>query len=257
MTDDRLARLALSQLGEPGGLRMAGLVADLGRRAALRRAAGSVATRTGMLTDIAARLEDIDPSGISSGPRRRGIRWIVPGDAEWPPALDDLDAVEPLQEMGGVPLGLWVRGPLRLDELPAPVAVVGCRSATTYGTDRRPSSAAGLARAGVGRRLRRGVRHRPGGAPRRPGRRRARPSPCSPAASTVPTRRPTSSSSTTWPTTAPSSRSLRRAARRCGSGSWPATASSPRSAGARSSSRPRSAAARSTPRAGRRGSTGR
>ena len=30
MIDERLARLALSQLGEPGGLRMARMVAELG-----------------------------------------------------------------------------------------------------------------------------------------------------------------------------------------------------------------------------------
>ena len=80
---------------------------------------------------------------------RRGIRWIVPGDSEWPPALDDLDAIEPLQNLGGAPLGLWVRGPLRLDALPAPVAVVGARSATTYGTDVAAELGAGLARAGA------------------------------------------------------------------------------------------------------------
>ena len=50
--------------------------------------------------------------------------------------------------MGRAPLGLWVRGPLRLDALPAPVAVVGSRSATTYGTDVAAELAAGLARAG-------------------------------------------------------------------------------------------------------------
>ena len=108
MTDDRLARLALSLLGEPGDLRMAGLVAELG---------------AARLYD--ALLRDLDRAG------RRGIRWIVPGDAEWPTPLDDLEAGEPLQEMGGVPLGLWVRGPLRLHELVDTVAIVGCRSATT------------------------------------------------------------------------------------------------------------------------------
>ena len=50
--------------------------------------------------------------------------------------------------MGGVPLGLWVRGPLQLHELVDPVAIVGCRSATTYGTDQAAELAAGLARAG-------------------------------------------------------------------------------------------------------------
>jgi DNA processing protein len=50
--------------------------------------------------------------------------------------------------MGRAPLGLWVRGPLRLDALSGPVAVVGSRSATTYGTDVAAELGAGLARAG-------------------------------------------------------------------------------------------------------------
>ncbi len=147
MSDDRLARLALSRLGEPGDLRMAGLVAELGA-VPLFEALLADRDPRGVLTDVAARLEGIDPARDLEHAHRRGIRWIVPGDSEWPPALDDLEAGEPLQEMGGVPLGLWVRGPLRLGELADPVAIVGCRSATTYGTDQAAELAAGLARAG-------------------------------------------------------------------------------------------------------------
>jgi DNA processing protein len=147
MTDDRLARLALSQLGEPGDLRIAGLVAELG---AVKLYEALLADRDprGVRTDVATRLECVNPERDLDRAGRRGIRWIVPGDPEWPPALDDLAEGEPLQEMGGVPLGLWVRGPLRLDELVDPVAIVGCRSATTYGTDQAAELAAGLARAG-------------------------------------------------------------------------------------------------------------
>jgi DNA processing protein len=147
MTDDRLARLALSLLGEPGDLRMAGLVAELG---ATRLYDALLAARDprGVLTDVAARLEGIDPERDLDRAGRLGIRWIVPGDPEWPSSVDDLEAGEPLQEMGGVPLGLWVRGPVRLHELVDPVAIVGCRSATTYGTDQAAELAAGLARAG-------------------------------------------------------------------------------------------------------------
>ncbi len=49
--------------------------------------------------------------------------------------LDDLAGVAPLHERGGVPVGLWVKGPLRLDTLEASVAVVGSRAATTYGAE--------------------------------------------------------------------------------------------------------------------------
>ena len=148
MTDERLARLALSMLGEPGGLRMARMVADLGAEQVY---AGLLDGRDphGMRTDVAGRLQDLEPERDLERAARRGIRWIIPGESEWPVALDDLDAVEPLQALGGAPLGLWVRGPLRLDALLAPVAVVGARSATTYGTDVAAELGAGLARAGA------------------------------------------------------------------------------------------------------------
>jgi DNA processing protein len=148
VTDDRLARLALSRLGEPGDLKMAGLVAQLGA-SELYDALLADRNPGGVLTDVATRLSGIDPERDLDRADRLGIRWIVPGDAEWPAALGDLDSAEPLQRMGRVPLGLWVRGPLRLDRLAAPVAVVGSRSATTYGTDVAAEIGAGLARVGA------------------------------------------------------------------------------------------------------------
>lgn len=147
MTDDRLARLALSRLGEPGNLRLTALVAEAG---AVRIYDELLAGRDarGLRTDVSARLEGIDPAADLERAARLGIRWLVPGDPEWPAGLDDLEGSEPLQGMGRAPLGLWVRGPLRLDALPSPVAIVGSRSATTYGTDVAAELAAGLARAG-------------------------------------------------------------------------------------------------------------
>jgi DNA processing protein len=148
VTDDRIARLALSRLGEPADLRMTGLVAELGA-ARLLEALRAGRETGGVLADVAERLEGLDPERDLDRAARLGIRWVVPGDAEWPAAFDDLGETEPLLEMGGVPLGVWVRGPLRLDELGDPVAIVGCRSATTYGTDLAAELASGLARAGA------------------------------------------------------------------------------------------------------------
>jgi hypothetical protein len=34
------------------------------------------------------------------------MRFIVPGDEEWPDGLDDLQHAEPIQRRGGAPLGL-------------------------------------------------------------------------------------------------------------------------------------------------------
>lgn len=62
-------------------------------------------------------------------------RWVCPGSPEWPARLGDLRHVEPLQRLGGQPLGLWLHGPLPLStvvEQPS-VGVVGARAATSYG----------------------------------------------------------------------------------------------------------------------------
>ena len=148
MSADRCARLALSRLGEPGDLRMAGLVAELGAERVYAELLDGRDPR-GVRTDVAARLEGMEPARDLERASRAGLRWVVPGDAEWPASVDDLDGCEPLNGMGRAPLGLWVRGPIRLDELTAPVAVVGSRSATTYGTDVAAELAAGLARSGA------------------------------------------------------------------------------------------------------------
>jgi DNA processing protein len=144
---ERLARVALARLTEPGDPRMTGLVAELG---ATRVHEHLAAERNvgGLLTDIAARLEAMDPARDLERAERLGIRFVVPGDEEWPRRVDDLVATAPVQDRGGVPLGLWVRGPLGLHELEPAVAVVGSRSATTYGADLAGDIGADLARAG-------------------------------------------------------------------------------------------------------------
>ncbi|HEY1117920.1 MAG TPA: DNA-processing protein DprA, partial [Acidimicrobiales bacterium] len=78
----------------------------------------------------------------------RGIRFIVPGDDEWPTSLSGRAHAGPLQGRGDVPVGLWVRGPQSLAELGPSVAIVGSRSATTYGDEVSSSMAATVAAAG-------------------------------------------------------------------------------------------------------------
>ncbi|NPC95542.1 DNA-processing protein DprA [Nocardioides sp. zg-DK7169] len=131
--EERLARAALSRLSEPGEPRLSSLVAQLGPvvlRDRLLEGRGS----DGLQDDVATRLAACDPVAELERADHLGLRFVIPGDEEWPTQLDDLAAVEPLHRRGGVPVGLWVRGPLRLHELRHPVAVVGSRSATTYGT---------------------------------------------------------------------------------------------------------------------------
>ncbi len=146
---DRLARVVLSRIGEPGDPRLCGLVRDL----------GPVAVLDGLLAqhslddaqrDLAQRLGSVDPVRELDQADRLGIRFVTPHDAEWPATLDDLAAPEAHHSgLGGVPVGLWLRGPRRLDELPPMVAVVGSRSATTYGERVASDLSATVARAGM------------------------------------------------------------------------------------------------------------
>ena len=146
---ERTARAALSRLSEPGDIRLSALVAQLGASKVydLLRAEQDVA---GVYTDVATRLQGLDPEQELERAACRGIRFICPGNAEWPDVLTDLDHAEPVQSRGGAPLGLWARGPLSLrDACARAVAVVGSRSATSYGAGVASDLAAALGSAGV------------------------------------------------------------------------------------------------------------
>jgi DNA processing protein len=144
---DRLARVGLARIAEPGDPRFAGLVAELGAVELLDALIGQ-RDLGGVLADVASRVEAMVPERELEQAGRLGIRFVIPSDDEWPRQLDGLAAVEPLQNRGGMPLGLWVKGPVRLDELATSVAVVGSRSATSYGGDVAADLAAVVARAG-------------------------------------------------------------------------------------------------------------
>lgn len=131
-TDERLARVALSRLAEPGDLRLAALVAEVGALA-LHRLLLEERDTTGLQSDVAARLEGIDAERELDQAARLGLRFVIPGDDEWPDWLADLDGAGALHERGGAPVGLWLKGPLRLDQLARSVAVVGSRASTSYG----------------------------------------------------------------------------------------------------------------------------
>lgn len=146
--EERLARVALGRLGEPGDPRMAGVVAELGAARVHAHLAAQRDPGTGLLEDVAVRLASLDPARDLATAERLGIRFVIPGDEEWPGWVDDLATAGAVQARGGPPLGLWVKGPMRLDRLAGAVAVVGSRSATTYGAGVAAELGAGLARAG-------------------------------------------------------------------------------------------------------------
>ena len=132
---DRVARAALTRLCEPGDLRVLRVVRKVGavRVVELLREERDL---DGVATDVAQRLRGIDPERELAEAAAQGIRFVCPGDDEWPDQVDALDRCDPVDRQGGAPLGLWVRGPLQLAEATErSVAVVGSRSATTYGAD--------------------------------------------------------------------------------------------------------------------------
>jgi DNA processing protein len=79
-----------------------------------------------------------------------GARFVIPGDDEWPPGLDDLAHAESIQRRGGEPFGLWLRGPGHLAHLmERSVAIVGSRASTAYGNGIAADLAADLVERGV------------------------------------------------------------------------------------------------------------
>jgi DNA processing protein len=143
---ERLARVVLSRIGEPGDPRLTDLVEQLGAETVLGSLRDQAADPE-LGADLAERLASTDPARELERATAQGIRFVIPGDAEWPAALDDLAHAPHLHERGGVPVGLWCRGSLRLDEATEhAVAVVGSRSATTYGAEVATDIAGTLAR---------------------------------------------------------------------------------------------------------------
>lgn len=141
---DRLARVVLSRAVEPGDLTTSSLVRQLGPQGAVRAQLKPKADST-----LPERLEEVDPVRELEQAHRCGIRFLVPGDPEWPAGLDQLDDIDGVQGLGGTPPGLWVKGPMPLSELEGSVAVVGSRSSSPYGDETTREIAGTVARAGL------------------------------------------------------------------------------------------------------------
>lgn len=64
------------------------------------------------------------------------LRFVIPGDLEWPLQLEDLENCQLIQGFGGVPIGLFLAGNGNLAEISAKsVAIVGARAASLYGME--------------------------------------------------------------------------------------------------------------------------
>ncbi len=128
---DREARLLLSRVAEPGDVELGKLVAELGAGGAVGQLRAGSLRHRGVL-NLRARLDAASPQRDLAAGRGVGARFVIPGDGEWPAQLGDL--VRLGRADAGVPLGLWLRGPLDLREAcRRSVAVVGARASSAYG----------------------------------------------------------------------------------------------------------------------------
>jgi DNA processing protein len=126
--DERIARASLLRASEPAAASLVRHVRAVGPAQAVEdiRRGRRIGTADGeaMLARLSVGGGEADIEAAS----RLGMRLVCPGDEEWPTALDDLAASD------ADCLGLWVRGPMRVqDGCRQAVAVVGTRAATEYG----------------------------------------------------------------------------------------------------------------------------
>ena len=142
---EREARLALSCATDGGDPAVADLVGRVGAEEAWRQ------VRQGALGEpVAQRAARLSVEAVQERAAAAGIRFVVPGDEEWPEGLADLDHADPIQRRGGIPVGLWLRGPGRLAPLVRrSVAIVGSRAATAYGNGVTTDLSVDLAERGV------------------------------------------------------------------------------------------------------------
>ncbi|WP_433677260.1 DNA-processing protein DprA [Microbacterium gorillae] len=153
-SDEAPARVAWSQLIEPGDADAGVLIARHGAREAwalLPRGASAVVAAAPSSESArwrkayarwAPRLSAVDLDQQWERARRCGARLLLPGDPDWPHGLDDLQESQPLL--------LWVRGdPEPLNREPR-VAIVGARASTGYGEHITAEIAGDLAARGVG-----------------------------------------------------------------------------------------------------------
>lgn len=133
--DERRARMALSRVCEPGDVDACRLVREHSATALLARLqAGGAGARKAR--DWAERLPVVDLDAALRAADKARARYVMPGDAEWPVQLDELEVLESEtgERRGGAPFGLWVRGEGDLGALTSQaVSMVGARASTTYG----------------------------------------------------------------------------------------------------------------------------
>ncbi|WP_153427035.1 DNA-processing protein DprA [Streptomyces alkaliphilus] len=136
-----MARIRLSRVIEPGDAALGRRLADVGAVgvcADLRANRPPPGVGAERWAGLRLRWREARPERDLCTAQKPGIRFVCPGDAEWPAQLDDLGDVRPV--------GLWIHGgpSLRLLAVRS-VAVVGSRACTDYGAHVAAELGAGLA----------------------------------------------------------------------------------------------------------------
>ncbi len=138
--------MALASVVEPGSGQLLQQVADYGPVAVWE-----FLQRTTKETALAMRAKRYRALIQQHDMERHQLRFLIPGDTEWPTGLDDLAWSGPVGDVaGGCPLGLWVSGPGDLGALSTrAVAIVGSRSSTDVGEVVATDLGSGVADKGV------------------------------------------------------------------------------------------------------------
>jgi DNA processing protein len=133
---ERQARIVMSRVVEPGDPDACRLVREHSARDLLRRLRSGPIAGSPKVVAWSERAAAADYDDVARDAETASGRFVCPGDAEWEPALDDLERLEDEagDRRGGAPFGLWVRGDGHLSELTRRcVAIVGSRGSTAYG----------------------------------------------------------------------------------------------------------------------------
>ena len=142
--NERDARLALACVVEPATPQLAEAVAEFGAEAVWQRLLDRATD-----TPLSQRAREYRAEAVLGRAAAAGMRFVVPGDLEWPAGADDLTGCEQVNEMTGAPLGLWLRGAGDLAALAGrSVSIVGSRACTAYGETVAGDLAAELGEAG-------------------------------------------------------------------------------------------------------------
>ncbi|MDA8440026.1 MAG: DNA-processing protein DprA [Propionibacterium sp.] len=142
-SDERIARAGITAACDPGAPDLADLVTRMGAAEVWE------ALRQGpRQTAWSRRAATLDLAELVAQARRSDIRFLIPGDDEWPAGLEDLTRAR-VGGFGGPPIGLWVCGRARASELlDGSVAIVGARASSPYGDEVAMAMAHDLSRAG-------------------------------------------------------------------------------------------------------------